>query len=128
MKAEIKKEKIEIVRQVKLTTGQRVALVTLANAGGRGSVESFNARQDLLALGLIEHRLWCTAGDRSRIGAELRELWKTAAHCVKEKNAPELNRVSYAIQGKERELRSMAYWLTPAANEYLTKGKVTVVR
>jgi hypothetical protein len=100
----------------------------MSNDGGRKRHVDYKLRADLVMLGLIEERDLNTAAEKRAIGAEIGEAWKLAAPLVKLRDAEALNRLINKIQSKQRELPMKAYWLTKAAEEYLIKGKVTVVR
>lgn len=128
MKTQISKETVEIVKQVRLTTNQRMTLVKMSNNGGRDRNVDYHVRYDLVALGLIEERAQFTTEEKRAIARDVSELWKKLPALVKARQLDEVDRTVDHIRGRKRDLEAKAFWLTDAANEYLTKGKVTIVR
>jgi hypothetical protein len=122
------RENIEIVKQIKLTSSQMFTLVAMSNGGGRERHIDYRVKGDLVALGLIEERDMYTALEKIVIEAEIREGWKQARLLTKARDTEGLDRIVDKIRGKQRDLTTKAYWLTKAAEEYLVKGKVTIVR
>jgi len=127
-KTEIKTEQVEIVRQVRLTTSQRMELVEMSNKGGRDRNIDWRVRHDLTALGLIEERDQFTPVEKVKIRQEIDALWKQAAGQVKAKDVELLKRTADSIREKRGDLERKAFWLTAAANEYLVKGRVLITR
>jgi len=125
VRTEITAEKIEIVKQIKLTSNQRFALVAMSNNGGRERHIDYKVKGDLVALGLIEEREMNTPAEKKAIETEIRDSWKLAGPLVKAKNADSLDRLMDKIRSKQRDLTTKAYWLTKAAEEYLVKGNLT---
>ncbi len=130
-KTQVSTEKVEVVRQVRLTSKQRLTLVEMQNSGGRSrnsGYMNYTVRQDLQALGLIEERLLHTASEKKAIEGEISALWKAMPAHVKTKDASLVERQAGVIYAKLRSLDSKAWWLTKAAEEYLVKGKVMISR
>ncbi len=127
-KTVIAKEKVEVVRQVKLTTNQRLKLVMMSTEGGMARHVDWNVRADLLALGLIEERDCYTEKQKSEIRVQIAGMWKQASVFLKAKDASGLDRIAGEIRSKESEIAWKGFWLTDAANEYLVKGTVTITR
>lgn len=126
-KTQISRQKTEIVRQVKLTPKQRLMLLSMANNGGKSRAVDYNVRHDLIALGLIEEgELHPTREAKAGIAREIAALWLRVRKTVAAKRADDLYPIIRDIREKEDEVKAKAYWLTKAASEYLTKGKVTV--
>lgn len=130
MKTEIQTEKVEVVKQVRLTTKQRLTLVNMQNHGGRHESHYFDysARVDLIALGLIEEGPELTEQERKAVKAELAQLWKSLPAMVRSKSVEALDRAIDEIRSRNSRLESKTWWLTDAANEYLTKGRVVITR
>jgi hypothetical protein len=130
VKTEIQTEKVEVVKQVRLTTKQRLTLVNMQNHGGRHESHYFDysARVDLIALGLIEEGPELTEQERKAVKAELAQLWKSLPAMVRSKSVEALDRAIDEIRSRNSRLESKTWWLTDAANEYLTKGRVVITR
>jgi hypothetical protein len=117
----------EIVRQVRLTTNQRLALVQMSNDGGHGNPH-WKARLDLRQLGLIEERPRFAGAERIAKEKKIADLWKHLPALVKARNQRGLERVSQELHSHYYELERTTYWLTKAAEEYLVKGRVVITR
>ncbi|MGD0497563.1 MAG: hypothetical protein ABSC23_03905 [Bryobacteraceae bacterium] len=128
MKTEVRTGKVEIVKQVKLTSNQRFTLLAMSNNGGRDRHLDYKLKAEFLALGLVEERDLNTPAEKRAIEAEIRACWKQVPALVKARDADGLDRLSDKIRGKLRDLSTRGFWLTKAATEYLVKGKVTITR
>jgi hypothetical protein len=130
-KVEVVAEQVEVIKQVKLTSKQRLTLVEMQNHQGRHDRAfslDYSVRADLQALGLIEERLSKTEAERKVVTAEINGLWKGVPKLVADRDHHSVDRLMGDIRRKHEELERKTWWLTDAAYEYLTKGKVTITR
>lgn len=120
--------KTEIVKQVKLTPNQRIALMQAAADGGRfNHTPDWGVLQPLRFLRLVEQRPKYEGKELASVRHKINDLWKKVPAIVRAKDARALDKISSDIRSYEYDLERTVYWLTPAAHEYLTLGKVTVL-
>jgi hypothetical protein len=114
---------VTIVQEVKLTTAERLALMDIANDGGKFAQIKDPPRVRLSYLGLIER---CPQHDPEQVTREVAAAWKALSAAVRKRDARAAED-SIGIIRNERWKRERTVWrLTPAASEYLEKGRVTV--
>jgi hypothetical protein len=128
MKTKISTEKVEVIKKIRLTTNQHIALTEMQNNKGRSKRLDWAVRSILLSLGLIEEREYSTPLEKRVIERAIIKSWKHVEQVVRRRKLEELSRAVSDLESKHRDLSAKCYWLTPAANEYLTTGTVTITR
>jgi hypothetical protein len=123
-------DSVQIVKQVRLTPKQRIALMEISNAGG--SLGRMDLDHDiatvLMHLGLVEQRSRFTERQKAeRIKGRAAD-WKECAELVRKKDLMGLNRKVDKMRSAIYEDGEKSWFLTPAAKEYLIQGTVTIKR
>jgi hypothetical protein len=116
-------EQVEIIKQVKLTAEQRIALIAAANADGVLKSPSFNVRETLRYLGLIEQTTQYVKADIEKRTAN---AWRQLAVAVRTKEAKKAEDLIGTIMNEKWDIQRTCWRLTAAASEYLLKGRVIV--
>ena len=116
-------ERIEIVKQVKLTAAQRIALVAASNAGGVLHNVDYDVREMLRYLGLIEEKLLYS---RAEIDKEVAEAWTDLRAAVRDKDISKADGAVSTLRDQRWKREKKCWRLTAAADEYLLKGRVVV--
>ena len=119
-------QKVEIVKQVKLSPNQRIALITAANNKGVFEHIDSSTRETLRYLGLIEQLPRYAAERLKEQETKVVTAWKELSAAAKRKS----------IKGVEEHLRTITadawhrndkIWvLSKDAKDYLENGKVTI--
>lgn len=119
--------KIEIVKQVRLTPKQRLTLMDMANEGGSKSRIDHDAATVLRHLGLIEQRSRFTPAEKKARAQKRKAMFRDCIALARAEDAKGLHRKADAIDSDAYHDSETAYFLTPAAQEYLIQGKVTIL-
>jgi ketopantoate reductase len=114
---------LEIVKKVRLTTKQRLTLVSMANGGGSIERLDWGVQHDLLYLGLVEK---FKIVDREAIRKKVAVAWVTLGKACRLKDAGAAEKAVDVIRREGWESEREGCRLTAAASEYLTKGRVLV--
>ena len=118
---------VTIIKQLRLTPAQKLAIVSAANNGNRfDRGPDWNTQQTLQHLRLIEKRDRYTPAERKAKQAKISALWKELPALVRARNLTAADRKVHELRSLISDLDSKTYWLTDAAKEYLTKGQVTI--
>jgi hypothetical protein len=118
--------KIEIVKKVALSPNQRIALMDMANNGGMKERLDYNVQTVLLHLGLIEGRPRLTPAQQAKRQQGMKTQWKEIAGLVRDHNLKALRRKVETMESEAWHAEQKAWFLTPAAQEYLLNGSVTI--
>lgn len=116
-------EQVEILKQVKLTAAQRIALVSAANEKGFLQNASYDVRETLRYLGLVEKAPLHTAAE---IDKRTAEAWARLRVAVRDKDARKAEDAIGVIRSDRWDREKSSWRLTAAAQEYLLKGRVIV--
>ncbi len=129
-KTEIKTQKTEIVKQVRLTPNQRYTLVDMQTKGGRydGHHMDWTTRATLQNLMLIEERPRFSPAEIKRATTQSIARWHQLARLVKAKNLAGLDQKIHELRDLARRADQKAWWLTKQADEYLLRGSVVIKR
>jgi hypothetical protein len=119
-------DKVEIVKQVRLTPKQRITLMEIANEGGSKSRIDHDTATVLKHLELIEHRSRYSPAEKKARVQKRKAMFKEAIELARAGNAKGLNRKADEIESAAYHDDETAYFLTPAAQEYLLQGTVTI--
>jgi len=118
-------EKVEIVKEVKLTAGQQIALMQAANSGGRfDSAPEHKIAVALRYLKLIELRKESETPEHRK---KVTSLWRDALAAARSHDSRKLDAVVSSIRSLEYSLTRDRYWITKEGWQYLHHGKVTIV-
>ncbi len=116
-------KRLEIAKPVKLTAAQHIALVSAANNGGRYR-PCDAARETLHYLKLLEIRLLRT---KAELDKEVADAWNEAAAALVARDIPRLYKAAGILENaRYRATTETGYFLTDAARQYLTHGRVIV--
>lgn len=118
--------KTEIVKQVRLTPNQRYALMEAASNGGRLKSGDWGVKTTLGHLRLIEKRIAGSPAERAALEKKIADAWKAIPALVKAKKLSEVESALHSIRNAKYSLQQEAWYLTKAADEYLTKGRVVI--
>ena len=118
--------KTEIVPQTKLTSLERLALIEGSNNGGVCKRFEGNARHNLQFLGLIEERSKWDAAAKKDQQTKLDLNWKAALQGVRARDRHAVDKAMSEISSIDYHKDDTAWFLTPAAQEYLLNGRVIV--
>jgi hypothetical protein len=116
-------EQVEIIKQVKLTSAQRIALIAAFNEGGVLRDSAHDVREALRYLGLVEKTPLHTGAELDRL---ISKAWRDLRRAVRAKNADAAERPLQEIRGERWNREKTCWRLTTAAHEYLLKGRVIV--
>lgn len=117
-------------RKIRLKATDVNALMVMANNGGRSTYRNldYSIAVRLKILGLIEERQYHTREETARMYVEESELWGRIDKASELRNAEEVRGLAELIQNLRQDIVSKGYWLTPAANEFLVNGTVTITK
>lgn len=116
-------EQIEIIKQVKLTAAQRIAVIAAANADGVMSGVNYDVRETLRYLGLVQQSKQYT---KAELEKRTEEAWKSLRQAVASRDAKKAEDAIGVIRSERWDLERSVWRLTGAADEYLLKGRVIV--
>lgn len=116
-------KQLQVIKEVRLTTNQRLALVRMANESGIVDRLDYCVHTDLVFLGLIE-KVKLTS--EAQIDKEVAAAWKDLAAAVRKKDSSLADKAIRIITGASWRASKEGWRLTDAAKEYLLKGKVLV--
>jgi hypothetical protein len=116
-------EQVEIIKQVKLTAAQRVALISAANDKGVLHGSDHGIRETLRYLGLVENRKLYTSAE---IDKRVAEAWAKLRAAVRQKDTNKAEDAIGVIRSERWDREKTTWRLTAAAEEYLLKGRVIV--
>ena len=120
---------MEAKKLVVLTPAQRTALMLGANNGGMFPKQpqlAFSVHQTLQFLGLIEQRSCYSPAEIKERNAKMRNLWTALVVTSRQKNSRAAEKALGDIRNLEWHADDKAWFLTPAAQEYLLYGEVLV--
>ena len=117
---------IQIVKQVRLTPSQQLALMDMANSGRSKPRLDYAVQTVLLHLGLVEKRSRFTAEEKAKRAQAVKADWKLCRGLVLVKDLSGLDRQVDKMRAYLRDSEDTAFFLTPAAQEYLIQGTVTI--
>jgi hypothetical protein len=117
------KQTVEIVKQVKLTGAQRVALVAAANNKGILPNVSYDVREMLRFLQLVESAPEHT---REEIDAEVAKAWVDLRDSCRTKDAKKARDAVHVIESAAWRRERHIWRLTNAAKEYLLRGRILI--
>jgi hypothetical protein len=116
-------EQVEIIKQVKLTSAQRIALIAAANSKGELQNVEYGVREQLRYLGLITQRSLYT---RAEVDKDVADAWKALRAAVAARDSGKAEKAIHTIRSAGWAREKKVWSLTAAADEYLLKGRVIV--
>jgi hypothetical protein len=122
----MKPNKVEIVKQVRLTPKQRITLMEMANNGGSKDRIDSDTATVLTHLGLVTKRDRFTAQQKTARLKQRKSMFQECAVLARAWDYDKLRRKVEAIGSDKYHDNETAYFLTPAAQEYLLHGTVTI--
>jgi hypothetical protein len=118
---------VTIIKQLRLSPAQKLAIVSAANNGNRfNRGPEWSVQQTLQHLRLIEKRDRYTPAEKKAQQAKISVLWAELPALVRARNLEAADRKVDELRSLISNMNSKTYWLTDAAKEYLTKGQVTI--
>lgn len=120
-------KRVEVVKQVRLSPSQRIALMEAANNGGKIRNTESGVRIPLRYLKLIEERDEKTPEQRKQEAAALIKSFASLATAARKRDGDECYKIASAIHSTQWNLDRKAWWITDAGREYLATGKVVVI-
>lgn len=123
-------DKVEIVKQVRLTPKQRITLMQASNAGGMVDRMDLDVSILLQHLGLVEKRPRFSAIELKARTTKRKDKLRECAPLLRSGSTADIKKLRRIVDDLDSETwhdNDTAYFLTPAAKEYLVTGKVTVI-
>jgi hypothetical protein len=119
------KKTVEIVKQVKLTPNQRIALIAAANNGGvlKDRDADYGARETLRYLGLIEQ---FPLNDPATLRKKTDAAWVALRDASRSRNLRAASDAMKIIDDENWQAEKRGWRLTAAASEYLDKGRIVI--
>jgi hypothetical protein len=117
------KQTVEIVKQVKLTAAQRIALVAAANNKGILHDVSYEVREMLRFLQLVEQ---VAEHSRAEIDAQVAQAWTDLRESCRTKDGKKARDAFHVIEGADWRRQRQVWRLTNAAKEYLMRGRILI--
>ena len=116
-------QRIEIAKPVKLTPTQHIALISAANHDGILKSLDFSTAETLRYLGLIKQVPIITP---EGLKQRTQKAWAALAAAARQKDAKAAEDAVALIRSESWDRNKTQWVLTPAADEYLLKGRVIV--
>jgi radical SAM superfamily enzyme YgiQ (UPF0313 family) len=111
---------------IRLTWPQRLVLMEIANAGGSTARIDRNEAVFLTHARLIEKRSRFTPNEKEARIAKRKGAFKQIATAARNADLKAIERLMRDLSSDEYHDNDTAYFLTPAAQEYLLHGTVTI--
>jgi hypothetical protein len=116
-------KQVEIIPQVKLSSAEKIALIAASNNSGVLTETSFGIRENLRYLSLVEQ---VSQYDKDALKKRTEAAWKALQMAVRTRDASACEKQVNVIRSERWDSEKKVWKLTPAANEYLMRGRVIV--